>query len=172
MFNLEMSIAGEIVAIARRIRPDQATLVPEKRMEITTEGGLDVRKAGRRLKRAISELQRNGIDVSIFVDPVKPQIDASLEYGATIIELHTGEYANAASGRERLKQLKILEKSAAYAKSLGLVVNAGHGLNYDNVRDVAAIKGLNELNIGHSIVARAVFSGLGAAVEEMLGLIR
>jgi len=172
MLNLEMSVARGIVRIARKIRPDQATLVPEKRMEVTTEGGLDVKRGGSRLKRTIAELQRSGIDVSLFVDPVKSQIDASLESGATIIELHTGEYSNAAAGRERLKQLKILEKSVVYAKSLGLVVNAGHGLDYDNVKDVAAIKGLNELNIGHSIIARAVFTGLEAAVGEMLDLIR
>lgn len=172
MFNLEMSIAAEIVGIARRVGPDQATLVPEKRAEVTTEGGLDVKGAGPRLRRVIAELQRSGIDVSLFVDPVKTQIDASLEAGATVIELHTGEYANASSGKERLKRLKTLERSAGYARSLGLVVNAGHGLDYDNVKDVAAIRDLNELNIGHSIVARAVFTGIGAAVEEMLGLIR
>jgi pyridoxine 5-phosphate synthase len=172
MLNLEMSAAKEIVDIACAVRPDQATLVPEKRQEVTTEGGLDVAGNLVRLKAVIRRLQQNGIDVSLFINPAKKQIDASLESGATIIELHTGEYANAKSRPERARQLAILKDAARHARSVGLIVNAGHGLNYENVKPVAAIEGMNELNIGHSIITRAVFVGLGAAVKEMLELIR
>jgi len=169
--NLEMSIAREIVDFACKIKPDQATLVPEKRQEITTEGGLDVKGNFKRIRYVVSRLRASGIEVSLFINPVKGQIDAAARTGATIIELHTGEYANAKSEHARLRQLKILKRSVKHGLGLGLEVNAGHGLNYENSRDVAAIKGLNELNIGHSIISRAIFVGLGRAVEEMLGLI-
>lgn len=169
--NLEMSIAREIVDFACRIKPDQATLVPEKRQEVTTEGGLDVKGNFKKISSVVWRLKASGIDVSLFINPAKGQIDAAARSGATIIELHTGEYANAKSEHARLRQLKILKRSVRHGLSLGLEVNAGHGLNYENVRDVAAIKGLNELNIGHSIISRAIFVGLGRAVEEMLGII-
>jgi len=170
--NLEMAIAKEIVNIACRIKPDQATLVPERRQEVTTEGGLDVKKNLKKVRSAAERLQDNGIAVSLFINPVLSQIDASFKSGATIVEFHTGEYANACSEAARKRSLEILRKSAKHALSLGLEVNAGHGLNYENVTDVALIEGLNELNIGHAIISRAVFVGLSAAVREMLELIR
>ena len=170
--NLEMSVAKEIVDFACRIKPDQATIVPEKRQEITTEGGLDVRKNFAKVRSAVSRLRAKGIDVSLFVNPNIKQIDASVNAGANIIEIHTGEYANAPVGKARMKQLAILKKAVRHAVSLGIEVNAGHGLDYDNVIDVAVIEGINELNIGHSIIARAVFVGIGSAVEEMIGRVK
>jgi len=167
-----MSIAPDIVNFACRIKPDQATLVPEKRLEITTEGGLDVKKNLKKVTAAVSRLKTARIDVSLFIDPSIGQIDASYKAGAGIIELHTGEYANAVSGAARKRELKILEKAAKYALSLGLEVNAGHGLNYENTAAVAGIKGMNELNIGHSVISRAIFVGLDGAVKEMRELIR
>lgn len=166
--NLEMSVAVSIVKIACRVRPDQATLVPEKREEITTEGGLNVKKGLRRIRPAVERLAASGIDVSLFIDPVKEQIDSSFRTGARIIEFHTGEYANAATGMKRKRELEILRRAVKYAISLGLEVNAGHGLNYGNVREVARIPGMNELNIGHSIISRAVFVGIAEATREML----
>ena len=170
--NLEMSIAKDIVEFACRVRPDQATLVPEKRQEVTTEGGLDVKRNLSKVKSVVSRLKESGIDVSLFINPARSQIDASLKSGAGIIEFHTGEYANAESESARKKQLDILKDAVKYAASLGLEVNAGHGLNYDNVADVALVKGINELNVGHAIISKAVFTGIGNAVSEMLGLIR
>ena len=170
--NLEMSIAPEIVDFACKMKPDQATLVPERRQEVTTEGGLDVKKNLSKIRSAVSRLKDNGIDVSLFINPQALQIDASVKAGATIIELHTGEYANAVSDTARKKELEILKKATKYSLSLGLEVNAGHGLNYENARKVAKIKGMNELNIGHSIISRAVFVGISEAVKEMLELIR
>ena len=170
--NLEMSIAKEIVDIACRIKPDQATLVPEKRQEVTTEGGLDVRRNEARIRRAVTRLHKNGIAVSLFINPSKEQIDASVRAGAGIIEFHTGEYANASGAAAVRRQLNILKRAAGYASGRGLIVNAGHGLNYKNVKAVARIKDMNELNIGHSIVSRAVFTGIAGAVKEMVGLIR
>lgn len=170
--NLEMSVAKDIVDFACRVKPDQVTLVPEKRQEITTEGGLDVKKNLAKIKAAASKLKRSGIDVSLFINPSKEQIDASIKSGAGIVEFHTGEYANAKSEAARRRQLEILIRSTKYARSLGLEVNAGHGLNYENVKAVAMIKGMNELNIGHSIISRAVFTGLDCAVLDMLEAIR
>ena len=170
--NLEMSIAAEIVDFACMIRPDQATLVPERRQEITTEGGLDVKKNLKKVGAVVKILRSSDIDVSLFINPSKVQIDASVRSGARIIELHTGGYANAKTPGARRKELEVLKKATRYALSLGLEVNAGHGLNYENVKDVARIKGMNELNIGHSIISRAVFAGIPAAVKDMLELIR
>lgn len=170
--NLEMSVAKDIVDFACRVRPDQATLVPEKRQEITTEGGLDVRRNFTKVRAATAKLRAKGIDVSLFVNPDIRQIDAAVKAGAGIIEIHTGKYANAAVGKARAKQLAILKKAASHALSLGLEVNAGHGLDYDNVIDIAVIEGMNELNIGHSIISRAIFVGIGQAVEEMIGRIK
>ncbi len=170
--NLEMSIAAEIVGIACRISPDQATLVPERRQEVTTEGGLDVKKNLKKVSAVVSKLRASGIDVSLFINPSASQIAASAKAGAGIIELHTGVYANVKSDSARKKELDVLRKSVKYAKSLGLEVNAGHGLTYENVSDVAKIEGMNELNIGHSIISRAVFTGISAAVKEMLELVR
>lgn len=170
--NMEMSIAGEIVKIALDVGPDQATLVPERRQELTTEGGLDCVKYGSRIARAIERLEGNGITVSLFIDPDRRQIKAARRIGAGSIELHTGEYSNAGNGRGKKVQLKKLIEAAEYASGIGLRVNAGHGLDYNNVRDVAGIGGIEELNIGHSIISRAVFVGLDKAVREMLALIR
>ncbi len=170
--NLEMSIAPGIVDFACKIRPDQATLVPERRQEITTEGGLDVKKNFKKVRAVVDKLNRSGIDVSLFINPSISQISASKKTGAGIIELHTGVYANAVSDAARSRELGILKKAAKYALSLGLEVNAGHGLNYENARDVARIEGMNELNIGHSIISRSIFIGISAAVKEMLELIQ
>ena len=170
--NLEMSIAGDIVEIACGIKPDQATLVPERRQEITTEGGLDVIKFERRIKAVVCKLRTKGIDVSLFINPQKAQISAAIRTGAGIIELHTGEYANAETILEKKRKLMTLHDAARYAVTLGLEVNAGHGLDYGNAASVAGITGMNELNIGHSIISRAVFVGLAAAVKEMIGVMR
>jgi len=170
--NLEMSIAKDIVEIACRVRPEQATLVPEKRRELTTEGGLDVVKYAGKIAEVIERFSEKKIETSLFINPSKVQIDASKRTGAGIIELHTGGYADARTEIARSKELERIKRSVEYAASIGLEVNAGHGLNYANVGDVAMIKGINELNIGHSIVARACFVGMRRAVEEMIGLIR
>lgn len=170
--NLEMSIAKDIVAIALKVRPEQVTLVPEKRRELTTEGGLDVVKCRSRIADVIEKFNSKKIETSLFINPSKAQIDASKRAGANIIELHTGEYANAGVEALRLKELDNIKKAVKHAASIGLEVNAGHGLNYANVSDIAGIKGINELNIGHSIIARAMIVGMRQAVEEMLSLIR
>jgi pyridoxine 5-phosphate synthase len=169
--NLEMSIAPEIVQIAAQIRPDQATLVPEKRKELTTEGGLDVIGAEQAIEKVIVSLKKQGIRVSLFIDPVDIQIKASRRIGADLIELHTGSFANAPDKGVQKRCLAELIKARDLAVELGLAVAAGHGLNYQNVKQVAAIKGIEELNIGHSIISRAVFVGLDRAVREMLELI-
>ncbi|MCX5686096.1 MAG: pyridoxine 5'-phosphate synthase [Candidatus Omnitrophica bacterium] len=170
--NLEMSVAKDIVDFACRIKPDQSTLVPEKRQEITTEGGLDVAGNLARIKSVVSKLANSGIEASLFINPAKRQIEASGKTGAKIIELHTGRYANAASLNAKRKELEILKAAARFAQKSGFEVNAGHGLDYDNVKDVADIEGINELNIGHSIIARAIFVGIGKAVKEMVRLVR
>jgi pyridoxine 5-phosphate synthase len=166
VLNLEMAATDEIVAIAREVKPEIATLVPEKRKERTTEGGLDVHHGAAPLKRAIKALQGGGIDVSLFIDPTRDAVHASADLGAHRIELHTGDYCNAPrAGVER--ELRRLVEAAEIGLGLGLHVAAGHGLDYPNVGPVAAIGGITELNIGHSIVARAVFVGLDRAVREM-----
>jgi len=170
--NLEMSLAAEIVAIACRVRPDQATLVPERRQELTTEGGLDVVKYFQKTKHAVRQLQSKGIEVSLFIDPVKNQIRAAFETGADMVELHTGRYANAKTPAARQKEFKKIKAAAALAQQFGLIVHAGHGLKYDNVKPIAAISGMQELNIGHSIICQAVFDGLARAVGEMNKLIK
>ncbi len=169
--NLEMAAIPEMVEIARRIRPADVCLVPEKRTEVTTEGGLDVRGAGPDLARACASLADAGIRVSMFIDPELDQIEASAAAGAPAIELHTGAYAEAA-GERRAEELHRLASAARHAASLGLVVNAGHGLDYHNVQPVAAIPEIVELNIGFAIVARALHTGLDAAVREMKRLMR
>jgi pyridoxine 5-phosphate synthase len=170
--NLEMSIAKDIVDIACRIKPDQVTLVPERRKELTTEAGLDVVRYKKAIFEVIKRFKLQGIETSLFINPDRSQIDASFYTKAKIIELHTGVYADAKTPSGRVKELEKIKRAAAYALSLGLEVNAGHGLNYNNTREIARIKGINELNIGHSIIARAVLAGMHAAVEEMLDLIR
>ena len=170
--NLEMSLNKEIVAIAALIKPDEATLVPEKRAEITTEGGLDVVSHFNRIARAVETLQKKDIAVSLFIDPVKKQIKRAQESGATIIELHTGRYDLASTRIARDRELAKIKDMTRYARGLGLTVNAGHGLKYHNTRAIARIPGIEELNIGHSIISRAVFVGLEAAVKEMVKIIK
>jgi pyridoxine 5-phosphate synthase len=171
-FNLEMSIAPEIVGIACRLRPVQATLVPERRQELTTEGGLDVVGQFKRLKRACAKMQDKGIELSLFIAPDKAQIDKTVQLGVGIIEFHTGCYATAKTTAAINKELKKLTDMSFYAHQCGLLVNAGHGLKYDNTRPVAMIPGMHELNIGHSIISYAVSVGLGQAVKEMRKIVR
>jgi pyridoxine 5-phosphate synthase len=170
--NLEMSTASEIVEIACAVKPPQATLVPERRRELTTEGGLDVIDNFKKVKRALEKLERNSIAVSLFIDPDKKQIDAAKKVGAGMIELHTGRYAQAQDKKQEDKYFKELEAATRYARGKGLVVNAGHGLNYYNAARAAGIKGIEELNIGYSIICRAVLVGLERAVKEMKELIK
>ncbi len=168
--NLELAATSEMVAIACRLRPPACCVVPERRAELTTEGGLDVAALAPQLAPMCATLAAAGIEVSLFVDPDPAQIAAAAGLGVTAIELHTGQYAQHAAGSARESALATLRDAAREAAAAGLVVNAGHGLNYDNVGPVAAITELNELNIGHAIVARALFTGLEAAVGEMLTL--
>jgi len=170
-FNLEMSAASQIVAIACRLKPEQATLVPEKRQELTTEGGLDVASLLKSVRSTVQRLQDSGIEVSLFIDPQVRQVKAAQKAGCTIVELHTGSYAESRSALQKRSCLKELKAAVACARDLGLRVAAGHGLNYSNVIEVARIKGVEELNIGHSIVSRAVLVGMERAVREMKALI-
>ncbi|MFH1889076.1 MAG: pyridoxine 5'-phosphate synthase [Candidatus Omnitrophota bacterium] len=170
--NLEMSIALDIVDIACEIKPDQATLVPERRRELTTEGGLDVASNFKKIKDAAGRLEKGGIAVSLFIDPDKKQIDAAKRLGIGMVELHTGRYADARVKKDQDKYFKELESAVKYACGNRLHVFAGHGLNYYNVSRVAKIKGLEELNIGYSIVCRAVLVGLERAVREMKALMK
>ncbi len=172
MFNLEMSIAKPIVDIAVGLKPDQATLVPERRQELTTEGGLNAASGGKRLKSAVSRLVSYGIAVSLFIEPDFEQIKASIDIGVGIIELHTGMYAEAKTKRERVRELRRIVRASEFAVKSGLIVNAGHGLHYENVGDIAAIEEINELNIGHSIVSYAAFYGIKKAVKDMKKAIR
>jgi pyridoxine 5-phosphate synthase len=167
--NLEAAITPEMIAFARRMRPHDVCLVPERRAELTTEGGLDVAGKFRRVERACDDLRDAGIRVSLFIDPDRKQIDAAARTGAPVVELHTGAYAQV-NGAKREKALARVRAAAAYATGNGLHVNAGHGLNYDNVRPIAGIPQIRELNIGHSIVARSVFVGIAQAVREMKAL--
>lgn len=169
--NLEMAVTAEMIAIATRVRPAHCCLVPEKRTEVTTEGGLDVLGSEASVRAACGQLGRAGIEVSLFIDPELAQIDAAVRCGAPVIELHTGAYADASDEHARAKELARIGQATAHALARGLVVNAGHGLNYRNVEPVAAIRGINELNIGHAIIARAVITGLAEAVREMKQLI-
>ena len=170
--NLELALDEEVLALALEYRPMQATLVPERREEITTEGGLDLGdgERGRRIADALRRFGDAGVRTSLFIDPVESTIRAARELGADAVELHTGEYANAC-GAERTDQLRRLEGAAAAACAVGLAVHAGHGLTYENVVPVAAIPEIEELNIGHSIVSRAVLVGMERAVREMLQLV-
>ena len=162
--NLECAVTGEMLTIAVKTRPRDCCLVPEKREEITTEGGLDVAANVDRVRSACRQLSAAGIRVSLFIDPDREQLDAAVAVGAPVVELHTGAYAEAKASASELARIA---DAASYGKSLGLVVNAGHGLHYENVQAVAAIREITELNIGHSIISRAVFDGLGKAVSEM-----
>ncbi|WP_447556262.1 pyridoxine 5'-phosphate synthase [Vreelandella sp. EE22] len=170
--NLEMAVTEQMLALAEELRPAHVCLVPEKREELTTEGGLDVAGGFDLIKAACERLTRAGCDVSLFIDPEFEQIDAAHRAGAPTIELHTGAFAEAAVGsRAANDEYARLNAAAVHAVSLGLVVNAGHGLHYHNVEAIAALPGVNELNIGHAIIARALFVGLKEAVQEMKRLI-
>lgn len=168
--NLELGNTAEIVEIALATRPEDVCLVPENRQEITTEGGLDAHSLRDSLAPTVDRLNAGGIKVSLFIDPDEAQVRAAAELRAPVIELHTGAFANAA-GDEQLNELRRLELAADLARELGLQVNAGHGLNYRNVTALSSVRGLRELNIGHSIVSRAVFVGLETATREMLDLL-
>ena len=166
-FNLEMAATDEMLGIAENLRPPMVTFVPEKRTEVTTEGGLDVAADLLRLTKATKRLKDAGIAVSHFIDPSSTQIDASRNAGADIVELHTGPYANATCGAARAEQLTILENAAAHVNAAGLQLNAGHGLNLRNVLPVAALPSMCEMHIGHSIIAAAVMVGMQRAVADM-----
>jgi len=165
--NLEMAVADDIVAFACRIRPHECCLVPERRQELTTEGGLDVVGGFEKISAACVRLADAGIRVSLFVDAEPDQIEAAARTGAPVIEIHTGRYAETESGAAGRQELVRIEQAVQQGLGLKLQVNAGHGLNYHNVQAVAAIPGISELNIGHAIIARALFTGLPEAVREM-----
>ena len=165
--NFEMAVTSEMLAIACKLQPHFSCLVPEKREELTTEGGLDVAGQLSRIADAVKQLQTANILVSLFIDADKLQIDAAAAVGAPYIELHTGKYAEAKTSAEQQLELARIREAAAYAASLGIIVNAGHGLHYHNVQPIAAIPEIYELNIGHALIARAIFTGLGPAVSEM-----
>jgi pyridoxine 5-phosphate synthase len=165
--NLEMAVTSEMVEIACQLKPADCCLVPEKRVELTTEGGLDVIANRTAVEAACAKLQAAGIRVSLFIDPNTDQIDAATSLGAAAVELHTGNYADAEDAGDQAEQLERVTDAAVYADEAGLIVNAGHGLHYENVGPVAAIQQIVELNIGHAIIARAVFDGLEHAVSEM-----
>lgn len=170
--NLEMAVTDEMVDIACEIKPHFCCLVPEKREEVTTEGGLDVAGQLEKITLAVSRLQEAGIQVSLFIDPDHQQIDAAMASGAPYIEIHTGAYAEAEEGARRDTEFRRIKDAAAYAHDKGLKVNAGHGLTYHNVQPIAALPQMHELNIGHAIIGRAVMSGLAGAVSEMKALMR
>ena len=165
--NLEMAMTVEMVAFAEQVKPTACCIVPEKREELTTEGGLDVLAAGDRLQADCQRLAALGIEVSLFIDPDMAQIEAAKHCGVPVIELHTGNYAEAETVEDRARTLLQLKQASAFAHSLGLQVNAGHGLNYHNIAAVAAIPEIVEFNIGHAIVAKAIFCGLAQAVADM-----
>ncbi|RMG57375.1 MAG: pyridoxine 5'-phosphate synthase [Deltaproteobacteria bacterium] len=170
--NLEMAATDEMVGIATEVKPYSSTIVPERREEVTTEGGLDVVGSYERIKDVVSSLKSAGIVVSLFVDPDLEQIEASRRAGADYIEIHTGRYCEAFGGEKEKEELEAIRRAAFFASSIGLGVNAGHGLNYKNIIPVLEIPQIEEFNIGHSIVSRAVFVGLYEAVREMVLLIR
>jgi len=170
--DLEMAATEEIIKIAIETLPELATLVPERRQELTTEGGLDVRQHKHFLGDVVKDLQNHEIEVSLFIDPVPEQIEAARAVGANKIEIHTGEYANARSERDQKAQLETVHRAALMASELGLEVNAGHGLNYLNILPIKQIREIDEVSIGHAIISRAIFVGLERAVREMLELIR
>jgi pyridoxine 5-phosphate synthase len=170
VLNLELATSADVLAVACRLRPYQATIVPERREEITTEGGLDLRRPNPRLRETIRRLDEAGARVSLFIDPDTAALDAAKDLGVPAVELHTGRYAQ--TWRESDAALDELRRAARHAADMGLFVHAGHGLTYRNVAAVAAIPEIEELNIGHSVVSRAVMAGMRTAVEEMLHLVR
>lgn len=165
--NLEMAVTDKMIAYAKKIKPEHCCLVPEKREELTTEGGLNVVGDEKRIADAVADLKNSGMEVSLFIDPDLAQIEAAHRVDAPVIEIHTGAYADARTEEERHQELSRIIKAVHAAHQAGLIVNAGHGLNYYNVQAIASIPEINELNIGHGIVARALFMGFEAAVREM-----
>ncbi len=170
--NLEMAVTEEMLAVAERIQPEECCLVPERREELTTEGGLEVLGQKSRMKEACSRLAEAGVRVSLFIDADCAQIEAAKEVGAPVIEIHTGHYADAMSKAEREAEFARIKEAVEFGDSIGLHVNAGHGLNYQNVQPIAALPQIKELNIGHAIIARALFTGLQPAVIEMRRLMK
>lgn len=170
--NLEMAASAEMLSVARRVRPHDCCLVPERRAELTTEGGLDVAADEARIGDVCAALAEAGARVSLFVDPDRRQIEAAVRAGAAAVEIHTGRYADAADDAARARELQAVAAAIEAATGLGLAANAGHGLHYHNVQPIAALPGVHELNIGHAIVARAVTGGLHEAVREMKRLMR
>ncbi len=169
--NLEMAATDEMINIAIKEKPDMVTLVPEKRQEMTTEGGLNVIELKEQLKEAIKRIKDMGISVSLFINPSRPDIECSREIGADMVEIHTGFYSEV-KGKLQIQELERIKDAVTYSVSLGLLTNAGHGLNYYNVKPIASIKGLRGLYIGHSIISRAVLVGMERAVREMKTLIK
>ncbi|HOJ37420.1 MAG TPA: pyridoxine 5'-phosphate synthase [Ignavibacteriales bacterium] len=170
--DLEMAAVEEIIKIACDVKPDLVTLVPEKREELTTEGGLNIIDNIELLTNSIKELHNNGIPVSLFIEPDNSQIEASLDVGADFIEIHTGKFANLKSYDEKMEELERIRLAAKYAKKYGLGVNAGHGLNYENIKIFRELDMIDEVSIGHAIIARAVLVGIEKAVKEMINLIK
>jgi len=170
--DLEMAADNEIINIACDIQPDLATLVPEKRQELTTEGGLNVLDNLQLLKETIERLHDSDIEVSLFVEPDIDHIDASLEIGSDVIEIHTGNYSNASSENNMLEEFDRIQAAVIHAKKIGLGVNAGHGLNYQNIKEFVEIEDVDEVSIGQAVVARSVFVGIEQAIKEMLYFIR
>ena len=170
--NLEMAVTDEMISIAERIRPAHCCLVPEKREELTTEGGLDVVGQKEKVKNACQKLTDAGIQVSLFIDADKQQIETAVEVGAPAIEIHTGHFADCTTKTDTIDELKRIILAVEQGANAGLIVNAGHGLHYHNVEDVAAIPQINELNIGHALIARAMFTGLPEAVKEIKRIMR
>lgn len=165
--NLEMAVTEEMLAIAERVRPGDCCMVPERREELTTEGGLDVAGQHSRIADACARMREAGVRASLFIDPELRQVEAAAQAGAPVVEIHTGAYADAETEQARAQEFERIRAAVERGQQLGLQVNAGHGLNYQNVQAVAALPPVRELNIGHAIVARAVFTGLGEAVREM-----
>jgi pyridoxine 5-phosphate synthase len=170
--NLEMAVTGEMLAFAERVKPRDCCLVPERREELTTEGGLDVAGQLPRMRDACARLQSAGVRVSLFIDAEPAQIDAAADAGAPCIEIHTGHFADAVDAPQQAEEFTRIESAVRQGLAAGLQVNAGHGLHYENVQQIAAIAGVRELNIGHAIISRAVFTGLAEAVSEMKRLMR
>jgi pyridoxine 5-phosphate synthase len=168
---LEMAIDKDLIKFAKEVKPYQVTLVPERPEEITTEGGIELEDRVEEVKKAVKELNKSGIKVSLFINPDEKALELAKKTGAQIVELHTGMYAEAEEEEKRLSELTRLENAARFAKDLGFIVHAGHGLNYENIGPVAAIPEIEEFSIGHSIVSRAIFVGLKEAVKEMKELI-
>ena len=170
--DLEMAATDEMVKIAREVKPYMVTLVPEKREELTTEGGLDLGKTEFVITKAIESLKESDIKVSLFIEPELESVDKALEFGADMIEIHTGKYSMISDYKDRITELEKIRQTARLAKELGIGVNAGHGLNYLNVVPVTSIEDIDELSIGHSVISRAVFTGLENAVRDMITIIR